>query len=69
MKKLSGRTDMKHFALGLVAAASLLAGTAQAQQSIVVGHSLSPTSHYGLGAQAFIDTLTEFLALAGRYVA
>ena len=50
---------MKHFALGLVAAASLLAGTAQAQQSIVVGHSLSPTSHYGLGAQAFIDTLTE----------
>lgn len=50
---------MKHFALGLVAAASLMAGTAQAQQSIVVGHSLSPTSHYGLGAQAFIDTLTE----------
>ncbi len=50
---------MKHFALGLVAAVSLMAGTAQAQQSIVVGHSLSPTSHYGLGAQAFIDTLTE----------
>jgi TRAP-type C4-dicarboxylate transport system substrate-binding protein len=30
-----------------------------AQESIVVGHALSSQSHYGVGAQAFIDTLTE----------
>ncbi len=50
---------MKHFATGLATAAALMAGAAQAQQSIVVGHALSPDSHYGIGAQAFIDTLTE----------
>ena len=49
---------MKHFVTGLIAAAVLATG-AQAQQKIVVGHALSPTSHYGVGAQAFIDTLTE----------
>jgi TRAP-type transport system periplasmic protein len=49
---------MKHTLLGAVAAVAL-AGTAQAQQSVVVGHALSITSHYGVGAQAFIDTLTE----------
>ncbi|MFD1196575.1 TRAP transporter substrate-binding protein [Seohaeicola saemankumensis] len=49
---------MKHFITGLIAAAVLATG-AQAQQKIVVGHALSPTSHYGVGAQAFIDTLTE----------
>ncbi len=49
---------MKHILSG-VAVAMLAAGTVQAQQSVVVGHSLSPTSHYGLGAQAFIDTLEE----------
>ena len=49
---------MKHFITGLIAAAVLATG-AQAQQNIVVGHALSPTSHYGVGAQAFIDTLTE----------
>ncbi|CUH24152.1 Extracytoplasmic solute receptor protein YiaO [Jannaschia seosinensis] len=50
---------MKHLMTGLAAAATLAAGTATAQQSIVVGHSLSPQSHYGIGAQAFIDTLEE----------
>ncbi|CTQ34752.1 TRAP transporter substrate-binding protein [Jannaschia rubra] len=50
---------MNHIITGLAAAAVLAAGAAQAQQSIVIGHSLSPTSHYGLGAQAFIDTLEE----------
>ena len=49
---------MKHFVFGAVAALAL-AGAAHAQQKIVVGHALSPTSHYGVGAQAFIDTLTE----------
>ncbi|MCD1627437.1 TRAP transporter substrate-binding protein [Seohaeicola saemankumensis] len=49
---------MKHIVTGFFAAA-LLATGAQAQQNIVVGHALSPTSHYGVGAQAFIDTLTE----------
>ncbi|QDL94247.1 DctP family TRAP transporter solute-binding subunit (plasmid) [Paroceanicella profunda] len=49
---------MKHLFAGL-AAAALMAGAASAQQSITIGHSLSPESHYGVGAQAFIDTLTE----------
>lgn len=49
---------MKHIVTGLFTAAVLATG-AQAQQNIVVGHALSPTSHYGVGAQAFIDTLTE----------
>jgi tripartite ATP-independent transporter DctP family solute receptor len=49
----------KHLFTGLATAATLMAGAAAAQQNIVVGHSLSPESHYGIGAQAFIDTLTE----------
>lgn len=49
---------MKHFLFGALSAVAF-AGAAQAQQSVVIGHSLSPTSHYGVGAQAFIDTLTE----------
>ncbi|MGR3496033.1 TRAP transporter substrate-binding protein [Citreimonas sp.] len=49
---------MKHLALGAIAGA-VMATAVHAQQNIVVGHSLSPTSHYGVGAQAFIDTLTE----------
>ena len=49
---------MKQLMTGLVAATAL-ATAAQAQQEIVVGHALSPESHYGVGAQAFIDTLTE----------
>ncbi|WP_118138516.1 TRAP transporter substrate-binding protein [Oceanicella sp. SM1341] len=49
---------MKHLFAGL-AAAALMAGTAAAQQSVTIGYSLSPESHYGVGAQAFIDTLTE----------
>jgi tripartite ATP-independent transporter DctP family solute receptor len=49
---------MKHYILGAVSALAL-AGAAQAQESLVIGHALSPTSHYGVGAQAFLDTLTE----------
>ena len=49
---------MKHFILAGVAAVALT-GAASAQQKFVVGHALSPTSHYGVGAQAFIDTLAE----------
>ena len=49
----------KHILTGLATAAALVAGAAGAQQNIVIGHALSPDSHYGLGAQAFIDTLTE----------
>ncbi|WP_108485530.1 TRAP transporter substrate-binding protein [Oceaniglobus ichthyenteri] len=50
---------MKHFMTGLVAAAAITAGGAQAEQSIVIGHALSPQSHYGLGADAFIEKLSE----------
>lgn len=49
---------MKHFVLGAVSAI-VLAGAAQAQQSVVIGHALSPTSHYGVGADAFIAALEE----------
>ena len=50
----------KQLFAGLIAAATLSgAVAAQAQQSIVVGHALSPTSHYGLGADAFIAKLEE----------
>ncbi|SFN36502.1 tripartite ATP-independent transporter solute receptor, DctP family [Roseovarius lutimaris] len=49
---------MKHFLTGAIVAAAM-ATSAHAQQNIVVGHALSTTSHYGVGAQAFIDTLTE----------
>jgi tripartite ATP-independent transporter DctP family solute receptor len=49
---------MKHYILGAVSAIALV-GAAQAQDSLVIGHSLSPTSHYGVGAQAFLDTLAE----------
>jgi tripartite ATP-independent transporter DctP family solute receptor len=44
-----------------LAATALVAGAvqAQAQQSVVIGHTLSPDSHYAIGAQAFIDTLGE----------
>ena len=49
---------MKHLILGTVAVVALT-GAAQAQQSLVIGHALSPASHYGVGAQAFLDTLEE----------
>jgi tripartite ATP-independent transporter DctP family solute receptor len=39
--------------------ATLATTTAYAERNIVVGHSLSEASHYGIGAQAFIDTLAE----------
>lgn len=51
---------MKHTLFAVAGAIATVAVTsASAQQSIVIGHALSPTSHYGIGAQAFIDTLTE----------
>lgn len=43
-------------AIGILA---LSASLAQAEQSIVVGHTLSASSHYGIGADAFIATLEE----------
>jgi len=49
---------MKHIVTGLIAAAFLATG-AQAQQRIVVGLATTPASHYGVGAQAFINTLAE----------
>ncbi len=49
---------MKHYILGAVSAVALVSA-AQAQDSLVIGHALSPTSHYGVGAQAFLDTLAE----------
>jgi TRAP-type transport system periplasmic protein len=52
---------MKHYILGAVSAIAL-AGAAQAQDRLVIGHALAPTSHYGVGAQAFLDTLA---ALSG----
>jgi len=49
---------MKHYILGAVSAVALVSA-AQAQESLVIGHALSPTSHYGVGAQAFLDTLAD----------
>ena len=49
---------MKHWILGGVAAFAV-AGGAQAQQQLVIGHSTPAISHYGVGADAFIATLTE----------
>lgn len=49
---------MKHWILGSIAAFTL-AGGAQAQQNLVIGHSTPATSHYAVGADAFIATLTE----------
>ena len=50
---------MKHFITGLVGAAAFAATAASAQQSVVIGHSLSADSHYGVGADAFIAKLEE----------
>ena len=50
---------MRHFITGLVGAAALSVTAAHAQQSIVIGHSLSADSHYGKGADAFIAKLEE----------
>jgi tripartite ATP-independent transporter DctP family solute receptor len=41
------------------AAALALAGAAHAQQKIVIATTTSPTSHYGVGAEAFFDKLEE----------
>ncbi len=49
---------MKHMILGTVAAVALT-GAAQAQESVVIGHTLATSSHYGVGARAFIETLEE----------
>ena len=51
---------MKHTLFAFAGALATLAVTsAHAEQSIVIGHALSPTSHYGLGADAFIAKLEE----------
>ncbi|WBU55340.1 TRAP transporter substrate-binding protein [Paracoccus sp. SCSIO 75233] len=41
------------------AAAALFASAALAEQSVTIGHTQSATSHYGVGAEAFFDTLEE----------
>ena len=51
---------MKHALFVVAGAIAALAVTsAQAKQSIVIGHWLSPTSHFSIGADAFINKLTE----------
>jgi len=51
---------MKHAIFAFASTiATLAATTAYAERNIVVGHALSEASHYGIGAQAFIDTLTD----------
>ena len=51
---------MKHTIIGLAAAAALATtGIAQAQNNVTLGHTLSPQSHYGVGAKAFLATLEE----------
>ena len=58
---------MKHTLITLAAAAALFGATAaaEAQQSVVVGHTLSPDSHYSVGAEAFIAALEE--ASGGKF--
>lgn len=56
---------MKPTIIALASAIALATGiagagaSAQAQTSIVVGHTLSPNSHYAIGAEAFIAKLGE----------
>ncbi len=50
---------MKHTFIALATSLAVMSTAVQAQQSIVIGHSLSPTSHYGIGAAAFIAKLGE----------
>ncbi|MFN3825336.1 MAG: TRAP transporter substrate-binding protein [Pseudorhodobacter sp.] len=49
---------MKHYILGTVAALAL-ATAADAQQRVVIGTTTTATSHYGVGAEAFIAKLAE----------
>jgi TRAP-type transport system periplasmic protein len=49
---------LKHTILGAVSALALV-GAAHAQETIVVAHSTSPTSHYGIGVDAFGAKLAE----------
>lgn len=49
---------MKHFIIGALVAIAL-AGPAQAQQKIILATITSPTSHFGIGAEAFFDKLEE----------
>lgn len=41
------------------AAVVAMTGVAHAQQNVIIGTATSPTSHYGVGADAFIDKLEE----------
>ena len=50
---------MKHTITALTGALAFAAGAAHAQQAIVIGHTLSPDSHYAKGAEAFAATLEE----------
>lgn len=50
---------MKRMITAIIGALALTTTAAQAEQSIVIGHTLSPGSHYGIGADAFIATLED----------
>ncbi len=50
---------MKRIITAFIGALALTTTAAQAEQSIVIGHTLSPGSHYGIGADAFIATLED----------
>lgn len=50
---------MKRMITAFIGVLALTTTAAQAEQSIVIGHTLSPASHYGIGADAFIATLEE----------
>lgn len=49
---------MKFLTLGAIAMLAI-AGTTHAAQRIVIGTTTTPTSHYGVGAEAFIAKLNE----------
>jgi len=58
-EKSNGRKPkMKHILTGLFAA-TLMVTAADTQQKLVLGIATTTTSHYGVGAQAFLKTLEE----------
>lgn len=57
MKTISLRRTLSLTMSGLTAALALLTVNAQAQQTINLGHTLSDSSHYSVGADAFKATL------------
>lgn len=50
---------MRDFIFATATATLMCVGVAQAQQKIVVAHTTTATSHYGVGAEAFLAKLSE----------